>query len=251
MRGGTAMPAVPRYSEWVMVDYVTARRNMVESQVRPNKVTDRRLIGAMAEIPRELFLPEPLRSIAYVDEDIALGGGRVLMAPMVLARLLQAANVRPTDIVLDIGCATGYSTAILARLCDTVVGIESDPEMAAAAGAVLAESGVDNAAVIEGPLADGYAKQAPYGVILFGGAIEAVPDAIVRQLADDGRLVAVVVDRTGVDRTGVDLTGAGRPGVGRATLMTRSGPGTLSGRPVFDAATALLPGVGRGPAFVF
>lgn len=219
-----------------MVDYVTARRNMVENQVRPNKVTDPRLIGAMAETPRELFLPEPLRSIAYVDEDIELGGGRVLMAPMVLARLLQAANPQPTDIALDIGCATGYSTAVLARLCDTVVGIEPDPEMAATAGAVLAESGVDNAAVIEGKLADGYAKQAPYGVILFGGAIDAVPDAIIRQLADDGRLVAVVVDQAGV---------------GRATLMTRSGPGSLSGRPVFDATTAMLPGVERGPAFVF
>ncbi len=141
-----------------MVDFVTARRNMVESQVRPNKVTDPRLIEAMTETPRELFLPEALRGIAYVDEDIDLGDGRVLMAPMVLARLLQSADVRPTDIALDVGCATGYSTAVLARLCDTVVGIEPDPEMAAAAGNVLADAGVDNAAVIEAPLAGGYAK---------------------------------------------------------------------------------------------
>lgn len=219
-----------------MDDYVTARRNMVENQVRPNKVTDPRLIEAMMETPRELFLPESRRSVAYVDEDIDLGGGRVLMAPMVLARLLQVADVRPADIALDIGCATGYSTAVLARLCDTVVGIEPDPEMAAAASIVLADSGVDNAAVIEGNLADGYAKQAPYDVIIFGGAIDAVPDTIVRQLADDGRLVAVVVDQAGV---------------GRATLMTRSGPGSLSGRPVFDASTAMLPGVGPRPEFVF
>ncbi len=219
-----------------MVDFVTARRNMVESQVRPNKVTDPRLIEAMTETPRELFLSEALRSIAYVDEDIDLGGGRVLMAPMVLARLLQAADVRPTDIALDIGCATGYSTAVLARLCDTVVGIEPDPEVAAAAGNVLADAGVDNAAVIEAPLAGGYAKQAPYGVIIFGGAIDAVPDAIVGQLADDGRLVAVVADGTGV---------------GRATLMARSGPESLSGRPLFDASTAMLPGVARRPEFVF
>jgi protein-L-isoaspartate(D-aspartate) O-methyltransferase len=181
-------------------------------------------------------LPEALRSIAYVDEDIDLGGGRVLMAPMVLARLLQAADVRPADIALDIGCATGYSTAVLARLCDTVVGIEPDPEMAAAAGNVLADAGVDNAAVIEAPLAGGYAKQAPYDVIIFGGAIDAVPDAIVGQLADDGRLVAVIADGTGV---------------GRATLMARSGPESLSGRPLFDASTAMLPGVLRRPEFVF
>lgn len=219
-----------------MADYATARRNMVESQVRPNKVTDRRLIEAMAETPRELFLPDAMRSIAYVDEDIDLGDGRVLMAPMVLARLLQAANVQSTDVALDIGCATGYSTAILARLCDTVVGIESDPTMAATAGAVLAESGVDNAAAFEAPLAGGYAKQAPYDVILFSGAIGAVPEEIVRQLADDGRLVAVIVDQAGV---------------GRAMLMARTGPKSLSGRPVFDATTGMLPGVGREPEFVF
>ena len=108
--------------------------------------------------------------------------------------------------------------------------------MAAAAGNVLADAGVDNAAVIEAPLAVGYAKQAPYDVIIFGGAIDAVPDAIVGQLADDGRLVAVVADGTGV---------------GRATLMARSGPESLSGRPLFDASTALLPGVARKSEFVF
>lgn len=218
-----------------MVDFAIARANMVESQIRPNRVTDPRLIDALARIPREAFLPEPLRSVAYVDENIDLGGGRYLLAPLVLARLLEAAGPRPTDIALDIGCASGYSAAVLAHLCDTVVGVESEPGLAAGAGAVLAELGVDNAAVIEGALADGFAKQAPYDVILFGGAIHQVPDTIARQLAADGRVVAVVVDESGV---------------GRGMLMTRSGD-ALSGQPVFDATAPPLPGFDVKADFVF
>lgn len=218
-----------------MVDFATARRNMVESQVRPNEVTDPRLIEAMLETPREIFVPESFKSVAYGDKDVDLGGGRCMMAPMLLARLLQTAEVGPRDIVLDVGCASGYSAAVLARLCDTVVAVEEDRDLAARASTLLAELGVDNAAVIEGPLADGCAKQAPYDVILFGGAVSAVPEAIAAQLAEGGRMVAVVDDGAGM---------------GTATLTTRRGD-TLSSRPVFDASTPILPGFATGPEFVF
>jgi protein-L-isoaspartate(D-aspartate) O-methyltransferase len=218
-----------------MVDYTESRWNMVESQIRTNKVTDPALLAVMANLPRECFVPEPLRGIAYVDEDIPLGKGRYLMEPMVLARLLQTAAVRPEDVVLDVGCATGYSTAVLARLANTVVAVESDPELAARATGTLAELGIDNAVVVEAPLREGYPKQAPYDVIFIGGAVPEIPRVIADQLAEGGRLVTVVAEE-----------GA----VGRGTLMIRSG-GVLSDRPVFDAATPPLPEFSREPGFVF
>jgi protein-L-isoaspartate(D-aspartate) O-methyltransferase len=218
-----------------MVDYAVARRNMVESQIRPNKVTDPLLLAAFLELPREQFLPKAKRGVAYVDEDVELGEGRYLMEPMILARLLQSAEVKPTDIALDIGCGSGYSTAILARLCDTVVAVESSRKLVAEASAVLARLGIDNAAVIEGPLDRGYAKQAPYDVILFSGAVAEVPGVILDQLGEGGRLVAVLDDGSRVRK---------------GTIMTRLG-GVVSGRPVFDAATPLLPGFDRKLGFVF
>lgn len=218
-----------------MTDYAAFRRNMVENQIRTNKVTDPTLLTVLTEIPRERFVPERLRPIAYVDEDIEIGNGRYLMEPMVLARMLQTAQVGPRDMVLDIGCATGYSTAVLARIANTVVAVESDPELAAMATATLGELGIDNAAVVEGPLEEGYPKQAPYDVIFLGGTVSRVPPAIAEQLGEDGRLVAVVSDGAGV---------------GRATLMLRTA-GILSTRPVFDAATPGLPGFAAEPGFVF
>lgn len=216
-----------------MIDFAMARRNMVESQIRTNKVTDEALLAALGEVPRERFVPDSLRGVAYVDDDLPLKKGRVLMEPMVFARLLQLAQVTPSDMVLDIGCATGYSTAVLARLANTVVALESDPELAAAATANLAELGCDNAIVVNAPLAEGYAKQAPYDVILFGGAVPRVPDKIARQLTEGGRLVAVVGD-----------------GVGRGTLMTRS-RGVVASRPVFDAGIPVLPDFAAEQGFVF
>lgn len=218
-----------------MVDYSVVRRNMVESQVRPNRVTDPAIIEALTGVPRELFVPDPLRGIAYVDKDIDLGRGRYLMAPMVMARLLQVGEIRPGAIALDIGCASGYSTAVLARLCDSVMAVEEDTELVGAATTVLAELGVDNAAVIEGPLVQGYAKQAPYDLILFGGAIPRVPEAIAGQLAEGGRIVAVIDEGTGI---------------GRGTVFTGH-DGGLSGRQIFDAAIPLLPGFAGKPEFVF
>ena len=222
-----------------MPAYDAARTNMVENQVRPNKVTDDRVLGAMAAIPRERFVPEKFAGIAYVDEDIAVSDGRYLMEPMVLARLLQAAAIEASDVVLDIGCATGYSTAVLARLADTVVAVESDAELAEKAIALMTELDADNTAVVIGEHSEGYAKQAPYDVIVVEGAVDEVPRALSDQLVEGGRLVAVV---TGGDE------GAHR--VGRATLLRRM-RGALSSRVLFDAAVPPLPGFTIDRGFVF
>ena len=218
-----------------MPDYTAARTNMVKSQIRPNKVTDPLIIEAMGDIPRERFVPESHLGVAYVDEDIAIARGRYLMEPMVLARLLQAAEIKETDVVLNIGCATGYSAAVIARLANTVVALESDRDLAAAAQRLLSELDVDNAVVIEADLRQGYAEQAPYDVILFDGALAHIPDDICTQLAEGGRLVAVVENAAGM---------------GRAILVARR-EGVLSRRVLFDAAIPPLPGFAAEAGFVF
>ena len=218
-----------------MADYAVARLNMIEGQIRPNKVTDGRVLAAMAEVPRERFVPKKLQGAAYVDEDLAVAPGRYLMEPAVFARLLQAAAIAPTDLVLDIGCATGYSTAVLARLAATVVAVESDGGLAKTAVALLAELDADNAVVVEGELKAGYAKQAPYDAIVLGGAVEQVPPAITDQLAEGGRLAAVVADGSSV-------------GVGVLMLRAR---GALLRRVLFDAAVPPLPGFEAERGFVF
>jgi len=218
-----------------MMDFAIARHNMVESQIRTNKVTDPALVVALESVPREAFAPQAMRAIAYVDEDLPIGNGRYLMEPLVLARLLQAAEIGPGDAVLDIGCATGYSTALIAKTAASVVAIEADGDMVARANQTLAELGIHNAAVIQGDMAGGYAKQAPYNVIVLGGAAAQVPDRLTDQLAEGGRLAAVITDQGGI---------------GRATLMTRVG-NIVSRRIIFDAATPALPGFARAPSFVF
>ena len=215
-----------------MTDFAAARANMVESQIRPNKVTDPALIGAMGALPREQFVPAGRRPLAYVDEDLALGAGRHLMEPMVLARLIQTAAPEAGEIALVVGCGTGYAVAVLSRLCETVIGVESDAALAGRAAATLVDLGIDNALVVEGPSGEGYPKQAPYDVILFDGAIPDFPDAVAAQCAEAGRMVGV-------------LTGGGvgpgiSPSVGRATVGTKFG-GIVSKRPVFDASVPPLP----------
>ena len=217
------------------MDFAIQRSAMVDCQLRTNKVTDERVIAAFSDVPRELFLPEERRSIAYVDEDLALGGDRHLMEPMVLARLIQAAAIQPGDIVLDIGCATGYASAIMARLADTVVALEEDPGLAEQAGATLSKLGVDNAVVVEGSLVAGYPKQAPYNAILIAGSVDQVPRAICDQLGEGGRLVTVLKNG---------------PSIGVAKLLQRGGS-TTSSRPLFDAATPFMPGFVAEPGFVF
>jgi len=208
---------------------------MIESQIRTNKVTDERVLAAIAKIPRELFVPERLQSVAYIDDDLPLGGGRYLMAPMVAARLLQAASVERADITLVVGSGAGYEAAVLAQQARSVVALEEDPEIARRARNALVDLGIAAVSVVEGPLASGHRLRAPYDVILFGGAVAEVPNEIVAQLSEGERLVAVV-------------KAAG--GIGRATLTIRTG-GLIARRVMFDAATPLLPGFQPKPAFVF
>jgi len=216
------------------MDYAAARRNMVESQLRPNKVTNPALLDALAAVPRELFVPAALRGVAYVDEDIPLGRGRFLMEPMILGRLLELAAVRPSDVALVVGAGIGYSAAVLARIAGRVVALESDQELAQRAAQTLQGLGVANVALVESPLADGAARLAPFDVILLDGAVGRVPPAIIDQLAESGRLVAVIR----------------AAGIGQATLMTRQA-GILASRVAFDAAVPRLPGFEPAAAFVF
>jgi len=218
-----------------MSDFAVARHNMLDSQLRPNGIYDEALLVAMATLPRERFLPERLRGIAYVDEDVALGGGHFLMEPLVLARLLQLAEVGKTDKALDVGCGTGYATAVLANLCHNVIGLECDHAIARETEKRLRDLGIRNAWMIEGRLEAGYAPRARYDVILLGGAVEAIPSAVTDQLEEGGRLVAVM-----------RAPGA----IGRTTVVTRT-KGVFASRSVHDAATLALPGFARPKEFVF
>lgn len=212
-----------------------ARTHMIDSQLRPNKVIDERVLEAFASIRRELFVPEHLRQVAYIDEDLPLGRGRYLMEPMVAARLLQAAAVERTDTALIVGAGIGYEAALMATLARHVIALEEDAELARRARAALVEHAIAAVNFVEAPLTKGYPPRAPYNVIFFGGAIAELPSEITAQLAEGGRLVAVIKPASGV---------------GRATIVTRAG-GLLARRAIFDAATPLLPGLQAKPAFVF
>lgn len=223
-----------------MIDYTAARLNMVESQLRTNKITDPALLESFGTVPRELFVPENLRGMAYSDSNLEIGKGRCLLEPRVLGRLIQAANPQPGDMVLDVGCGSGYSTAILARLAATVVALESDKSLVDITNQTLTDLAIDNSIVVEGPLTEGYAKQGPYDVILINGSLAEIPPRLSEQLADGGRLVVVL-------RGG---TNAARGGIGRGTLVQRIGK-TISSRSLFDAATPFLPEFMQEPGFVF
>ena len=220
-----------------MFDFAAARRMMVDGQVRTSDVTDQRIIGAMLDLPRERFVPERNASVAYLDLDVAVTSttpARRLLKPMVLAKLIQAAEVGPQDRVLDVGCATGYSTALLARLARSVIALEEDATLARHARENLAAIGAANAEVVSGALPDGWPAGAPYDVILINGAAEVVPERLLRQLVEGGRLVAVV----------------GRAPASKAVRYLAGG-GQASALPVFDAAGPALPGFAEPPAFVF
>jgi protein-L-isoaspartate(D-aspartate) O-methyltransferase len=218
-----------------MIDYAAARLNMVEGQLRTNKVTDDAVLTAFLAVPRERFVPESHRGSAYVDVSVPLGGDRYVMEPMVLARLLQAAEIGAEDTVLHVACGSGYAAALLSRLAKSVVALEGDAALASRARSLLAELGCANVVVVDGALEAGYAARAPYAVILIDGAVEHVPDAIARQLAPNGRLVTVV-------KVG--------QGMGRGMIMTRTERG-LSQLPLFDAGSPLLSAFRREAGFVF
>jgi protein-L-isoaspartate(D-aspartate) O-methyltransferase len=180
--------------EFPMIDFAAARKKMVENQLRTSSITDRRLLAVMAEVPRELFVPENRRDLAYIDEVHLLPaavGRRYLPAPAPFARLVQLARIATSDKVLDVGCATGYSAAVLAALAASVVAIESEPGLAAAARANLAALSIDNVHVLESDLDAGDPAGGPYDVIMLEGLVDRVPSALLDQLAENGRLVAL------------------------------------------------------------
>tara|TARA_R110002110_G_scaffold260260_3_gene475986 strand:- start:9386 stop:10069 length:684 start_codon:yes stop_codon:yes gene_type:complete len=220
-----------------MSDFENARRNMVDCQLRPTKVTDIRILDAMGTLPREMFVDKSRQGIAYVDEDIEIASGRHMMEPVVLARLVQALDIGPTDSVLVIGAGTGYDAALIGTLAGPVVAVESDPQLVETASMLINHLGIDNVAVVEAPLAEGYAAQAPYDLVFVSGAVPEIPANIADQVAPGGRVVAVI----GGAENGI---------LGRASVMTRIEQG-LSGRMIFDAGTRPLPGFGTAAEFVF
>jgi len=216
------------------------RTNMVENQVRPSDITDRRIIRAMLDLPRELFVPAEARGMAYMDRDLLVAPGeagrrgRYLLAPRVLAKLVQHLELGESDRVLDVACATGYDAAVLARIAQNVIALDSDPELLQQARGALALTGVLNAHVVLGDLPAGYPSEGPYDAILVAGGVAEVPSALLDQLKDGGRLVTVLAEKE----------------IGRATQWRRHGE-TFDARAVFDAAAVQLPGFERARSFVF
>jgi protein-L-isoaspartate(D-aspartate) O-methyltransferase len=221
-----------------MSGFSTARQKMVDGQVRPSDVTDTGIIDAMLTVPREAFVPQNQRALAYLDLDLDVSEGgpakRFLIKPVVIAKMVQAADIKDTDNVLVVGCASGYLAALVAKLARQVTATECDPSLVAKARGVLGELGIENVTVKAAAVAAGDSANAPYDVIILNGATEIVPDGLYRQLREGGRLVGVFA-----------MT---QPQ--RATIVTRS-HGDFGNRALFDAAIPVLPGLERPPAFVF
>lgn len=218
----------------MMADFSGLRTKMVDGQIRTTDVTSLPLLDALLSVPREEFVPGAKRSLAYIDEDIEIAPGRYLMEPSPFARIVQLAGIQPSDFVLDVGAGTGYSSAVLSKLAGSVVALEQDHALAERAQSVLSTLGYDTVAVVEGPLAEGYAAQAPYDVILLEGAVERIPQALFDQLKDGGRLLAV----------------EGRGNAAVVRLYVKHG-GAVSGRRAFNAAVQPLPGFHNAPVFEF
>ena len=220
-----------------MMDFEKARQTMVDCQIRPNDVTNHDIIAAFMHVPRESFVSTAQKPLAYIDEDLpvnASGSTRYLMETMSMSKLIQLAEIDEDCIVLDIGCATGYSTAVLSMLCNSVVAVESDAELAEQASQTLVELGYDNAVVVNAPMENGYAKEGPYDVIFVGGAVEVLPEHLASQLKEGGRLVVV--------------EGTGNAGVARVLTKFDDHLGT---RTAFNCSIQPLPGFNRAAEFVF
>lgn len=219
-------------------NFAELRRAMVDSQVRTTDVTELRLIEALFEIPREAFVPAKLKPLAYIDEDLLVSdpdteNPRYLMEPSPFAKLAQLADIKADELVLDVGCATGYSSAVLSKLANAVIALESDDELAGRATQTLGEYGFDNVVVVSGPLNEGFANEGPYDVVFVGGAVDEVPDALLGQLKEGGRLAVIV----------------GRGTTAFATLYIKDDEGVVSKRRTFNLSAKTLPGFEKEPKF--
>jgi len=215
-----------------MSDFAARRVIMVDTQVRPSDVTKFPVIAAMLAVPRELYVPSSRVEAAYVGENLPIAPGRVLLEARTLAKMLDGLNIQPDEMVLDVGCGYGYSTAVIARLAEAVIAVEEDATMAAEAQAMLSSERVDNAVVIAGPLVAGAAKHGPYDVMTVQGAAELVPDVLLAQLKDGGRIACLFMDGAlGVCRIGIKAGGS------------------VTWRDAFHAGAPVLPGFGRKREF--
>ena len=215
-----------------MTENAAQRMTMVDTQVRPSDVTKFPVISAMLSVPREEFVPDGARGTAYCDGPIALGDGRVMLEPRTLGKLLDALDIQPSELVLDLGCGLGYSSAVIAHLAEVVIAVEEDPEMADEAESRLVVAGVDNVAVFSAPLAEGGSRHGPYDVVLVQGGIEKLPDAIAVQVKDGGRIGAIFVQgEVGVCRIG------------------RKNGDSIDWRDAFNAVAPILQGFAREREF--
>lgn len=215
-----------------MNDSQALRTMMVDTQVRPSDVTKFPIIEAMLTIPREDYVPDAVRAAAYADAPVDLGGGRAMLEPRTFAKILDAVAIEPDDLVLDLGAGLGYSAAVIARMAEFVVALEEDEDLAAEAEARLAAAGIDNVAVMAGPLAEGDPRHGPYDVIVVEGAVQEVPLPILEQIKDGGRIVAIFDGNY----------------LGTVRIGYRVGT-DIDWRPAFDAAATVLPGFTAAPEF--
>ncbi|WP_105384718.1 protein-L-isoaspartate O-methyltransferase family protein [Neorhizobium alkalisoli] len=217
-----------------MMDFEAARTKMVENQIRTTDVTSHSVLRAFYSVPREAFVPAKAKSLAYIDTDIEVAPGRYLMEASPLAKLLQLAAITKSDVVLEVGTGSGYAAAILSQLAGSVISVEVDGALAEQATESLSSLGHDNVAVVTGELQNGYASEAPYDLVFVNGAVEEVPAALLEQLRDGGRLVAVV----------------GYGNAAQAKVLVKE-QGAISESTYFNASVKPLPGFGKIKEFVF
>jgi len=221
------------------MNYQLARQNMVDNQIRTNHVTNNNIISAMTVLPRERFVPESLTEIAYVDTAIQVANGRHIVAPMVLARLIQEANVSSDDLVQVIGCGTGYAAAILSNMSKAVVLVEDQPEVCDKAEALFIELGIDNVLVFKTDLVNGCKKQAPFNIIIICGAVEEIPINLVNQLLEGGRIITMILASEGVSYPTT-----------KATILTKYN-GKLVEKEVFEVNTPKIKSFNKDKVFKF
>ena len=191
-----------------MSEFARRRTIMVDTQVRPSDVSKFPIIDAMLTVPREIFVPTALQEAAYAGENLEVAKGRTLLDPRTFAKILEVVNIQPTDLVLDVACGLGYSSAVAAHLAEAVIALEDNADLVSDAESALANAGADNVAVVEGPLGEGAAKHGPYDVILIQGGVGAVPDALTEQLKDGGRIAAIFENgRLGTVKVGLKTDG--------------------------------------------